>query len=88
MEKLSSLEGLTSKRMFGGHGIFKDGKMFCIINSKEQYYLKVNDSNRPDFVNKESNQHARMSYFSIPEVVFNNHQTLIKWVKKSITAIK
>ena len=27
LEKLSQIGGLTSKKMFGGHGIFHEGKM-------------------------------------------------------------
>lgn len=49
MERLSQIGGITIKKMFGGHGIFHEGKMFGIIDSKGQSYLKADDSNRADF---------------------------------------
>ena len=33
---------IKSKKMFGGHGIFCDEKMFCIVDSKGQTFLKCN----------------------------------------------
>jgi len=34
VEKLISIGSITSKKMFGGHGIFHEGKMFAIVDSK------------------------------------------------------
>ena len=34
IERLSLIPGITSKKMFGGYGIFHDSKMFGIIDSK------------------------------------------------------
>ena len=41
LEKLSSLNGITSKKMFGGHGIFHNGKMFGMVDSKGNCALKA-----------------------------------------------
>ena len=43
-EKLASIGKISTKRMFGGHGLFHDGKMFGMIDSKGQQYLKADDS--------------------------------------------
>ena len=34
LEKLARINGISSKKMFGGHGIFHDGKMFGMVDSK------------------------------------------------------
>jgi len=88
MEKLSQIGGITSKKMFGGHGIFHEGKMFGIVDSKGQSYLKADDSNWTDFEAFSSHKHSRMPYLSIPEKVFNDPETLITWAKKSIDISK
>jgi DNA transformation protein len=84
MERLSQIGGITIKKMFGGHGIFHEGKMFGIIDSKGQSYLKADDSNRADFEAFGSYKHSRMPYLSIPEKVLNDPEVLVIWARKSI----
>ncbi len=86
--KLVSIGGITSKRMFGGFGIFHEGKMFGLVDSKGLCLLKVYDSNKSDFEEKDSFQHSRMPYFSIPDEVMNNQEILITCAKKSIATTK
>lgn len=83
-EKLSSFGGITIKNMFGGQGIFKDGKMFCIVDAKENYYFKANDSNKLYFEKEKWVKHSKMPYFSVPEKVFNDIDTLMIWAEKSM----
>ena len=40
---LNPIGGITSKKMFGGHGIFHEGKMFCIVDSKGNSFMKVDE---------------------------------------------
>ena len=43
--------------------------MFALVDSRGQFFLKVDDSNRKDFEDVEALQHGRMPYFSVPEEV-------------------
>ncbi len=88
VNKLDAISGISSKRMFGGHGIFHEGKMFALVDSKGQCFLKVNETNKADFEEKESFQHSRMPYFSIPDEVMDNREILIEWAKRSIAISK
>jgi DNA transformation protein and related proteins len=88
VNKLESIGGISSKRMFGGHGIFHDGKMFCIVDSKGQCFLKADETNKSEFEEKDSFQHSRMPYFSLPDEVMNNSELLVTWAKKSIAITK
>ena len=85
--KLKSIGDITSKKMFGGHGIFHSGKMFCIVDSKGKSFLKLNEANKLDFEKKGSEQHSKMPYYSIPDDVLNNNKMLLSWVKKSIASL-
>ena len=49
VDQLSSWGGVTARKMFGGAGLYRDGKMFGLI-ADDVAYLKVDDSNRPEFV--------------------------------------
>ena len=84
LEKLSHIGGITSKKMFGGYGIFHEGKMFGIVDAKGQGYLKADDSNRTDFEASGSDKHSRMPYYSIPGEIFDDSENLVTWAKKSI----
>jgi DNA transformation protein len=88
VEKLSSLGAVTSKKMFGGHGIFHEGKMFGIIDSKGKAFLKADAGNRSDYEEKGAEKHGRMPYFSVPNDILDQPEILIKWAAKSIEISK
>ncbi len=88
VEKLSMIKGISSKKMFGGHGIFHEGKMFGIIDPKGQAYFKVNTALQSDYEKNDSHRHGKMPYFSIPKHVLDNDKILSEWAKKSIEISK
>ena len=83
-DKLEPIGGITTKKMFGGHGVFHDGKMFGIIDSKGHCYFRANKINEVDFEAHGSERHGRMPYFSIPEEVLNDSEKLLAWAKKAL----
>nr|WP_298923358.1 TfoX/Sxy family protein [uncultured Allomuricauda sp.] len=88
VQKLSSISDISAKKMFGGHGIFHTGKMFGIIHSKGTAYLKVDISNQKDYEKNGARKHGKMPYYSIPDAVFDDVDTLLLWAKKSIEISK
>lgn len=88
LEKLGSIDGITSKSMFGGHGIFHDGKMFCMVDSKGTAYLKANETNQSTYESAGAQPQGRMPYFSIPDAVFNDLDLLVDWAKSAIAITK
>ena len=88
LAKIESMGSITSKKMFGGFGIFHDGKMFGLVNSDGEVYLKANDSIRQKFEDAGAKSHGRMPYFSVPDDVIANVDQLINWVKESIDISK
>ena len=48
LEMMEPFEGVSSKAMFGGYAIYKDGVMFGLI-AEDTLYLKVDDFNRFEF---------------------------------------
>jgi DNA transformation protein len=88
VEKLQAIEGVSTKKMFGGHGIFHNSKMFGLIDSKGISFLKADETHKPDYLAKGSHQHSRMPYYSIPDDVLLNDDELVKWVEKSMALSK
>lgn len=87
-QKLGAIEGISMKRMFGGHGVFHEGKMFGIVDSRGNYFFKVDETNKVDFELKGSVKHSRMPYYEVPAQIFDYQDELVKWARKAIEASK
>ncbi len=90
MEKLHGLEGVGYRNMFGGVGIFHDGKMFALIH-EASLFLKVDDSNRGLFVKEGMEQFQpfkekpmKMPYYAVPVEVLEDGDVLKQWARLSI----
>ena len=88
LEKLGSIEGVTSKKMFGGHGIFHEGKMFGLINAKGYKMLKASGDFAEELIELGSEKLGKMPYYAIPTSVLENHDELLLWAHKAIEKSK
>jgi DNA transformation protein len=86
--RVNPLGDITDKKMFGGYGVFESGKMFALVNSGGDIYLKVVDENRPRFDDYGAEPHGRMPYYQIPDVVLQDDETLFEWVGEAISLSK
>jgi DNA transformation protein len=88
LDKLIQISGITSKKMFGGFGIFHEGKMFALVNSKGAIHIKFDDSIKQKFIDSGSNQHGKMPYYSLPQDVLQDQDKLVQWAKESMDISK
>jgi DNA transformation protein len=90
---LAGFGPVTIRAMFGGAGIFHDGIMFVII-ADETLYLKVDNSNRPDFeaegmsafTYSARGKSAEMSYREVPERLYDEPEEFAEWARKAFKA--
>jgi DNA transformation protein len=91
VDQLSNWAEVSVRRMFGGAGLYRDGKMFGLI-ADDVAYLKVDDTNRDDFVKAgsapflpypEKIKSTVMSYFEIPADVLEDPDELARWAERS-----
>lgn len=82
------------RSMFTGAGIFRDDLMFGLIID-EQVYLKVDDLTRADFESagqgpflyeRKDGRIVAMSYYLIPEVLYDDAESLAEWATKAFAA--
>ncbi len=71
--------GVEARAMFGGHGLFREGVMFAIIDSEGRLYLRADPSTALAFEAAGSTQHARMPYWEVPDAVREDPQELLEW---------
>ena len=95
-EVFQDIEGVTSKPMFGGWGIYRDGVFFALIADGELYF-KVDDSNKAEYNKYDSKpfvytghkgKDVTMSYWLLPEWIMEDKNELVKWVGKSVEVSK
>jgi len=93
-EVFASIAGITSRGMFGGWGIYKDGIFFALIVDGRLYF-KVDDANRADFEKagsepfryaSKNKKAVTMSYWELPASVMDDPHKLRRWVEKSVCA--
>ena len=74
VELMSGWAPVTARRMFGGHGLYREGLMFALI-ADDRLYFKTDAGNEPQFERVGSHpfvyisqtRTVRMSYWSAPE---------------------
>lgn len=87
--KLTELGAVTSKKMFGGIGLFLDGLMFAKISGNGTVFLKVDDSNRADYEAlggekfHSANKKKGMPYYEVPPGILDDDSEFLAWAKKS-----
>lgn len=80
---LESLGEVTSRGMFGGYGIFKDGVMFALVNSAGTLHFRVSPATRSDYESLGAAPHARMPYFEVPGSVRSDSEQLLVWAAQA-----
>ena len=90
LDMLSHVDGVSARGMFGGFGLYKGGVMFALLAGDVVYY-KTGPSNIADYENAGSepftysgkNKPIQMSYWQVPEAVFEDQDELKEWTIKA-----
>jgi DNA transformation protein and related proteins len=83
------LGAVTTRKMFGGSGVYFEGKFFALLDNDE-LYLKVDDSNRPRFEAAGAHAfepwsgHVMNGYWSVPADVLEDTAVLAAWAQGSL----
>jgi len=94
--QLDRWANVSVRKMFGGADLYCDGTMFGLI-ADDVAYLKVDDSNREDFVEAGSSafnpypdkdKTVIMSYYEIPVDVLENPEQLTTWAQRSLAVAR
>ncbi len=90
---LGSFPNISSKAMFGGHGVYSDGKIFAIVVDGE-LYVKGYPATETFFTSRGSHQFTyskgdgkayAMRYWHVPEEVYEDRDTFEEWVMVAIS---
>lgn len=102
LDQLEEIGDVTSRAMFGGVGLYHAGVFFGILAS-DTLYLKVGDSNLPDYEaagmaefnpypgdspRPRSGKGGTMRYYAVPLDVLESAPELAVWARKAIAVAK
>lgn len=90
LEQLEGLQGVVTKRMFGGVGIYRDELFFGVIDN-DTLFFKVDDGLRPRYRSAGMTAFAPMpgkpameGYYQVPPEVLEDPARLTEWAKLSL----
>lgn len=90
VDQLADLGPVTSRKMFGGVGLYFGGDFFGII-ARDELYLKVDDETRREY--DAEGMHAfkpyldrpsTMNYCCVPIAVLESAPELVKWARRAV----
>ena len=92
-EVLRGVGPVVARRMFGGHGLFHQGRMFALV-SDDVLYLKTDAGNRADFESRDlppfvyhkQGKPVRLSYHQAPEEILDDPEAATAWARGAIEA--
>lgn len=96
VDQLSGWGEVSVRKMFGGAGLYCDGVMLGLI-ADDVAYLKVDDSNRDDFVAAgssafspypEKDKRIVMSYYEVPVDVLESRDEFAEWAERSLAVAR
>lgn len=91
---MAPLGPVTTRRMFGGLGVFYRGVMFALV-AQEQLFLKVDDDTRAAFEDAGSGPFSYLrgdqpfalkSYYRLPDAVLDDEDEMRTWARQAVDA--
>lgn len=91
LELLKPLGGVTARAMFGGYGLYRNGKMFAIVVEGELFF-KVTGKVQAEyearglkpFTYERQGKPVSLSYFQAPAECLDDAHPMEEWARKSL----
>jgi DNA transformation protein and related proteins len=88
---LSDLGEITSRSMFGGHGIYWNRVRFGIL-FRGRLFFKVDDESKGEYLARgmgpfrPNERQTSKSYYEVPSEILHDGEALVAWTRKAIRA--
>ncbi|MFS4437566.1 TfoX/Sxy family protein [Paracoccaceae bacterium GXU_MW_L88] len=89
--------GITTRKMFGGLGIYSGGQIFAVLDSTGILYIKARDALAEDLAAEGASQFTpsmtdksgktrsgAMPYWSLPEAALDDPEEAVHWARRSL----
>ncbi|WP_439524397.1 TfoX/Sxy family protein [Marivita sp.] len=88
-----AVPGITTRKMFGGLGVYSDGTIFSIIGPEETLLLKARGELADDLAAEgceqwayagKSGKPAHMPYWTLPDSALDDPDEAAEWARRSL----
>jgi DNA transformation protein len=89
VDQLAALPALSTRRMFGGIGLYSSEWFFALIDD-DVLFFKVDDANRADYTSRRMKafmpfpDRPSLGYFQVPADVIEEAEELARWARRSV----
>lgn len=90
IEQLAGLGAITSRKMFGGAGLYCDDLFFGLI-AKSVLYLKVDETNHAEYADRDcqpfmmrSGKPSKTGYYELPVDILERPTSAVEWAQRSL----
>ena len=89
LEQLGELGPVTSRAMFGGHGLYLGDQFFAIVH-RDRLYFKTDEESQGDYETRGSEPfrpNARQTlrtYWEVPADVVENPEAAVDWARDAV----
>jgi DNA transformation protein len=86
LEQLNSLDLLTCRAMFGGHGLYLGNRFFAILY-RGKLYFRTNDVTREEYEDRGMEpfrpgpRQVSKCYYEVPPDVLEDAEALVSWAR-------
>ena len=70
----ADLGGITTRKMFGGLGLYRNGAIFALVSGEGRIYLKARGGMADELANDGCEQFHTMPYWSLPDDALDDPQ--------------
>jgi DNA transformation protein len=93
LESLREFGAVTTRPMFGGWGIYRDGVFFALI-ARDTLYFKSDEENRAEFERaspgpftfEKKGERVVTHYYEVPEDAFEDARVMARWARLGYAA--
>jgi DNA transformation protein len=88
LERLADLPGLSCRAMFGGHGLYTQGRFFGIIY-RGRLYFRTDEATRPRYQCqgmgpfRPNRRQTLWTYYEVPPAVLADPDELTAWARQA-----
>ena len=81
---MAVLGNVTSRKMFGGYGVYADGVMFALIDPDGGLFLRADESTQVRYVEAGSAKHSGMPYWGVPTDALSDADALLALAREAL----
>lgn len=91
LDQLAGLDGVSARRMFGGHGLYREDVFFGIVHDGRLYF-RTDETSRADYLARgmppfrPSPKQTLKNYFEVPVDIIESPRRLQQWASRAAGA--